>query len=271
MRFRLSHGPASLLASDPHNNPTFTTFPPVCWNQPYPSSVHVPRSALGIQIFANLAPYGIVAAYATAAADTFASELGILASTRPVFLPELLIGRVRRVPPGTNGGVTLEGVAASGLGAFIIAIATVVFTPLCGEGDGLMERRATYLSGHPPGRVESLNIGWTYTSIALFVAAITIWGTLGALVDSLLGAWCQASVVEARTGKVVEGEGGAKVLFALLQSKAKAEDASGKNSRVLLTGRDWLSNNGVNLATGLIMSLGAIAAVAYCPRLSRLE
>lgn len=268
MRYRMAHGPFSLL-----NAPDRTIFPAACWNQPYPAAVHVPRTALSVQTFANIAPYGVVAAYATAAADTFASELGILASTKPVFLPSLLIGRVRRVPPGTNGGVTAEGVAASALGALIIAVTTVAFTPLCGNGDGLMERRAAYLNGHPPGRVESLDLGWTWTSTAVFVIAITACGTLGALLDSLLGAWCQASVVEVRTGRVVEGEGGGKVLFTSTNTKkgkSKADDDAGhRESRLLLTGRDWLSNNGVNMVTGLIMSLGAMGMVAYCPGLSR--
>ena len=40
--------------------------------------------------------------------------------------------------------------------------------------------------------------------------AITLWGSLGSLLDSALGGWFQASVVDSRTGKVVEGSGGKK-------------------------------------------------------------
>jgi hypothetical protein len=49
-----------------------------------------------------------------------------------------------------------------------------------------------------------------------WVEAVTIWGGLGSLLDSLLGGWLQASVVDRRTGKVVEGSGGRKVRITLL-------------------------------------------------------
>ena len=40
-------------------------------------------------------------------------------------------------------------------------------------------------------------------------------GTFGSLLDSALGGWLQASVVDVRTGKVVEGAGGQKVRAAV--------------------------------------------------------
>jgi hypothetical protein len=43
------------------------------------------------------------------------------------------------------------------------------------------------------------------------VLAITIWGGLGSVLDSALGGWLQASVVDTRTGKIIEGVGGKKV------------------------------------------------------------
>ena len=43
------------------------------------------------------------------------------------------------------------------------------------------------------------------------VIAVTVWGGLGSLLDSALGGWFQASVIDGRTGKVVEGIGGKKV------------------------------------------------------------
>ena len=45
----------------------------------------------------------------------------------------------------------------------------------------------------------------------IWVLFITLWGCLGSVVDSLLGGWLQASVVDVRSGKVVEGSGGRKV------------------------------------------------------------
>ena len=40
---------------------------------------------------------------------------------------------------------------------------------------------------------------------------MTLWGGGGSLLDSVLGGLFQASVVDLRTGKVVEGNGGKKV------------------------------------------------------------
>lgn len=38
-----------------------------------------------------------------------------------------------------------------------------------------------------------------------------MWGGLGSVLDSALGGWFQASVIDTRTGKVIEGTGGKKV------------------------------------------------------------
>ena len=58
---------------------------------------------------------GILASLATAAGDTWASELGMLSTAEPF----LLVG-CRRVPRGTNGGVSAFGTLASGLGGALI-------------------------------------------------------------------------------------------------------------------------------------------------------
>lgn len=58
-----------------------------------------------------------IGALATANADTWATELGILSASQP-----RLITSWRRVPPGTSGGVTLLGGAASALGALTLGL-----------------------------------------------------------------------------------------------------------------------------------------------------
>ncbi|KAF2279627.1 UMP1-domain-containing protein [Westerdykella ornata] len=125
---------------------------------------------------------GIVANYAAVAADTFSSELGILSKSKP----RLITALWRVVPPGTNGGVTLTGLGAGILGAACIAVTSTVLLPFCRE--------------------------WSLSEKATYTLAMTLAGLSGTLLDSLLGALFQASVIDIRTGKIVEGEGGRKVL-----------------------------------------------------------
>jgi len=181
--------------------------------------------------WADLLPYGIFAQYAAVAADTFASELGILAQEQPVLVTDvmaLLSFRPKRVPRGTNGGVTTLGTVAGLGGAALIAATTVTLTPFCG--------------------------GWTYADKLLLVVAMTVWGGLGSLLDSILGGLLQASVVDAKSGRVIEGEGGLRVVYSL--SKGQTHE------RKLVTGQDILDNNGVNAVMAGSMTLGALVLLS---------
>lgn len=188
---------------------------------------------------------GCVANYAAVAADTLSSELGILAKGLPV----LVTAPWRRVPKGTNGGVTGEGVFYGGAGAVAIGATSVMLVPFCEE--------------------------WSAADKAMFVAAVGVWGTMGSLLDSLLGAWFQASVIDRRTGKVVEGSGGVKVktkrresvgeVVALRQRKAVEKGGekdmlkgNAHESRFIGSGRDILDNNGINFLMATIMTAGGI-------------
>lgn len=212
--------------------------------------------------------------YAAVAADTFSSELGILSKSPPRLITSPTL---RVVPPGTNGGVTLTGLLAGVLGAFLIAVTSVLFVPFCAESWSLLER-------------------------GLFVAAVTVCGTLGSLLDSLLGGLLQASVVDKRSGKVVEGSGGRKVLVqpgSTTSSVATGSDARKYNSDIHATesvanavsgrathagdsstktvgaedgaqgsrkvesGYDILDNNAVNVLMAALMSVGAMAFASY--------
>lgn len=135
------------------------------------------------------------------AADTFSSELGILSRSKPRLITSW---NLRKVPPGTNGGVTLTGTLAGFFGAFTIASTSVILLPFC--------------TPHLAARILGDNIstyigrsGWRWQEKLLWVIAVTLWGGLGSLLDSFLGGWLQASVVDARSGKVIEGSGGKKV------------------------------------------------------------
>lgn len=181
------------------------------------------------------------------------------------------------MPPGTNGGVTLAGLLAGVLGAFLIALTSVLFVPFCAESWSLLER-------------------------GLFIVAVTVCGTLGSLLDSLLGGLLQASVVDKRSGKVVEGSGGRKVLIqpgSTTSSVTTGSDARKHNSDIYATesvanavsgratradgtstktvgaedgaqgsrkvesGYDILDNNAVNVLMAALMSVGAMAFASY--------
>lgn len=92
---------------------------------------------------------GFIGSIATAAADTLASEIGVVETPR-------LITNFKKVPPGTDGGVSLLGTAAGILGAGIIGF-------------------FAYILGVYPQPLVSIKIA-------------VIAGTLGCFVDSILGA-----------------------------------------------------------------------------------
>ncbi|KAJ5893707.1 hypothetical protein N7495_005398 [Penicillium taxi] len=213
---------------------------------------------------ADILMVGIVANYVAVAADTFSSELGILSKSKPRLITSL---NLREVPPGTNGGVTAAGLGAGLLGSFTVALTSGILLPFCPGRSGIKER-------------------------ALWTVALTFWGLLGSVLDSVLGGLLQASVVDKRSGKVVEGNGGQKVLVhpaatkpgssestsaestgsqphsaepgaSLRSSRATGaqvgphSDAS-HESRRIESGHDWLDNNGVNVLMAATMSLGAM-------------
>ena len=115
--------------------------------------------------------------YACCNADTWASELGVLSSESPI----LITRPWRRVPAGTNGGVTVVGTLASLLGGLLIGL---VYW-------GLNAALAQAMTSGPPQWPLILLGGWA--------------GVVGSMVDSVLGAtlqfsgWCEVKklVVEA--------------------------------------------------------------------------
>lgn len=71
--------------------------------------------------FAGLVIILYVASFATVCGDTWASELGVLSTKAPILLTDLLFRcRLRRVPRGTNGGVSGWGTLVSALGGLFI-------------------------------------------------------------------------------------------------------------------------------------------------------
>ncbi|OLN93059.1 Transmembrane protein 19 [Colletotrichum chlorophyti] len=244
----------------------------------------------------DLLVIGIIANYAAVAADTFSSELGILSRGEPRLITSPTF---RKVPRGTNGGVSLLGIAAGALGSMIIVTASMIFLPFCGESSVV--------------KAGSGFNAWTNQQRSTFMLGMTLWGVLGSLLDSVLGAVFQRSVRDVRTGKIVEGEGGTKVLIAsdptdhadknLKRAAIKAAALSGegkdavekmdssaiddheisgdggrydpknkhrkpsfgdaKPSRVIETGWDLLDNNDVNFLMAFTMSMGAMVVASW--------
>ena len=75
-------------------------------------------ATLCLLLFGPRGAAGFLGALATAAADTWATELGLLARSQP-----RLITTLARVQPGTSGGVTEEGTLASAAGALLVGAA----------------------------------------------------------------------------------------------------------------------------------------------------
>lgn len=178
----------------------------------------------------------MIANYAATLADTLSSELGILSRT-----PPRLITTLRVTPRGTNGGVTLYGLVVGGAGAAVIGAVAVALLPVCDAAS------------------------WGVADRAWFVAFVAAVGVAGSLLDSLLGALFQQSVVDVRSNKIVEAPNGAKVLVEpgpLRQRRRPSTEpqSSRENSRVVITAQRWgvLSNNQVNLLMAATMSVVAM-------------
>ncbi|KAK4494115.1 hypothetical protein PRZ48_014413 [Zasmidium cellare] len=162
----------------------------------------------------RLFPIGIIAQYAAVAADTFSSELGILSRGDPF----MITAPWRKVPKGTNGGVSVDGLAYGVLGSLLLT---------------LVAGAAVYLA--PPKEVMDAK------TAGLLVGA----GLAGSVIDSVLGAVVQVTVTDKRSGKVVEGAGGQRV-------KVLPD-----GTRVQI-GTDLLTNNGVNFVMAALASLLAM-------------
>jgi uncharacterized membrane protein len=222
--------------------------------------------------------------YAAVAADTFSSELGILATSKP----RLITAPWRIVPPGTNGGVTATGLHAGLLGSFILSLTASLLLPFCSPN-------TLDLQGTLGGGVTT--VGWSLRSRVNFTLSMTFVGLCGSILDSLMGALLQASVIDVRTGRIIEGDGGGKVLVHSagslhLKQKAKVQEKFGtgtgtasdspgvarkrsavdttqdgsaghQESRKVEVGNDILSNNGVNFAMAATMSISAILGTAW--------
>ncbi len=112
---------------------------------------------------------GIMSSLCCAIGDTWSSEVGVLAKGQP-----RLILNGKRVPPGTNGGVSALGLAAAVMGGATLALVVQAAS------------LAPLLSAET-------------ARLCLLFGALSF---LGSAVDSVLGATLQVSLYDPATGKV---------------------------------------------------------------------
>lgn len=140
--------------------------------------------------------------------DTFASEIGsVFASREPI-----LITTLERVPPGTNGAISLVGTLASILGGALMGLSFQLLRfvyPL-------------YLYQVPPSG------SFLYTTVLLGGGS----GFVGSLIDSLLGATLQETRLSEKSKKIAQ--------------------TSSKDNTKHISGMNLLSNEAVNLLSSLV-------------------
>lgn len=163
-------------------------------------------------------------AMATVNADTWATELGVL-SRRP---PRLITsGQV--VEPGTSGGISLLGTAATLAGALAMGLIAVLLVLV----DGLLGGPVNALLGE----------SGIWGGVRLIPPAL-LGGLAGSLFDSLLGATVQAIYYSPRRGKETE-------------KKIDPDGTPNEHQR----GWPWLTNDWVNAISSLAGA--AVAAASW--------
>ena len=165
--------------------------------------------------------------YACATADTWASEVGVLSYEQPVLITSLLLFRVKKVPHGTNGGVSKAGTIASIAGGLVIGLAFFLSSFALGI-------TTIYNATRQPDQGGMILLGG-------------LAGFLGSTIDSLLGATLQATYYSQDRKCIVKRRNGDKP----------------DSSTVLVCGYDVLSNEGVNLVSTLLTMVISTAAAPY--------
>jgi uncharacterized protein (TIGR00297 family) len=153
----------------------------------------------GVQVISNAGPGAVTAilylffphpavltafaaSFAAANADTWAGEIGMLSSGPPVSI----ISR-QRLPAGASGGVTRLGFYASAAGAAFItcfSCASILFDIVFSTTFGADIITASFIF--------SDNLSTSVAVTLLFGFIITFCGSIGSVIDSILGATIQA-------------------------------------------------------------------------------
>ncbi|XP_070211275.1 transmembrane protein 19-like isoform X2 [Littorina saxatilis] len=143
-----------------------------CGERPINFSRHYEPSWLAMAILGSLA---------CCCGDTFASEIGSVWNSQS----PRLITTFRVVPRGTNGGVSLAGTIASGIGGLLVGVAYYLVLRVMVD--------IVPVHKNPPQ--------WPVMAVGLVA------GMVGSVIDSLLGALFQFSGYSKKEEKIVEQPG----------------------------------------------------------------
>eukprot|EP00584_Thalassiosira_punctigera_P024705 CAMPEP_0172554266 /NCGR_PEP_ID=MMETSP1067-20121228/53841_1 /TAXON_ID=265564 ORGANISM="Thalassiosira punctigera, Strain Tpunct2005C2" /NCGR_SAMPLE_ID=MMETSP1067 /ASSEMBLY_ACC=CAM_ASM_000444 /LENGTH=312 /DNA_ID=CAMNT_0013342599 /DNA_START=279 /DNA_END=1214 /DNA_ORIENTATION=+ len=135
-----------------------------------------------------------VAFFSCCAGDTWASELGVLSKS----LPRLIIKPWKKVPPGTNGGISLVGLGASAAGGMLMGSLHGIFVP-----GGI----ASFLPFNWQSVLSAISLSQFRREVLVLTFVGFVGGFGGSLVDSLLGATVQATFYDEETKKIAKRPG----------------------------------------------------------------
>mmetsp|Transcript_22137 Transcript_22137/g.46707 ORF Transcript_22137/g.46707 Transcript_22137/m.46707 type:complete len:397 (-) Transcript_22137:168-1358(-) len=133
--------------------------------------------------------------FACCAGDTWASELGVLSKS----LPRLIIKPWKEVPPGTNGGISLVGLAASAAGGILMGLFHGLFVP------GGIASLLPLFGGS--SMLSAISFAQFQREVLVLTFVGFMGGFGGSLLDSLLGATIQATYYDNEAKKIAKREG----------------------------------------------------------------
>ena len=174
----------------------------------------------------------------------------------------------RPVRAGTNGGVTLLGLAGAALGGIVVGLsfwawgpaaagAAAVASAASSSSSSLLSRNA--LSSFGPAAASAARLSWALVPLALLS------GFLGSLLDSFLGATLQFSGYDRKQQKMISTS---EVLRALEERRKNdgapngSDDEDSPGDIVAISGIPLLSNTAVNVLSSAGVALGGALVAA---------
>ena len=188
--------------------------------------------------------------------DTWASELGILSQNTPILVTPLFCCRIRRVPRGTNGGISAWGTLMSVAGGAFIGL---VFW-LCYATAALL-RGVAFSSAVLYGGQDDVPLNVIPLPALVVIGAAA--GFVGSLIDSVIGAVLQRSWVHEKSGKATSRLPHDINTSGINNSGKGDSTAANISDFKVVCGYDILSNEQVNLLSAGLTSVLTALALAW--------